>query len=172
MDTNVKVWFRQAQLGDAGFFVEVRDAETVEYLHDGRLYGWDDTYGWLASIQDSLTTVRHIVYINDTKVGIVRIDHIDLWNMNMMLGMDLHKNYRGKGYAKPIWKLLLDKVFKGEGMHAVYLEVLASNERAIHIYKKLGFKEDGRIPEKVLKNGVYIDSIHMSLLQKDWRNNE
>ena len=42
------------------------------------------------------------------------------------------------------------------GYEQVELEVLESNENATYLYKKLGFKECGRIPNGIkLKNGNY-----------------
>jgi ribosomal protein S18 acetylase RimI-like enzyme len=39
------------------------------------------------------------------------------------------------------------------------LEVYATNKRAIHLYKKIGFHETGRIPKGLYRNGNYIDEV-------------
>lgn len=41
------------------------------------------------------------------------------------------------------------------------LEVYSTNKRAIHVYEKLGFKETGRIPKGLFRNGKYIDQVVM-----------
>jgi RimJ/RimL family protein N-acetyltransferase len=48
------------------------------------------------------------------------------------------------------------------GLKTIQLEVFANNPRAIHVYEKTGFKETGRIPKKMLRNGKFIDSIVMA----------
>jgi RimJ/RimL family protein N-acetyltransferase len=47
------------------------------------------------------------------------------------------------------------------GVTLVELEVFASNEKAIHVYRKLGFKAVGRIPRRIMRNGKFIDIIVM-----------
>jgi RimJ/RimL family protein N-acetyltransferase len=42
------------------------------------------------------------------------------------------------------------------------LEVFDTNERARHVYRKLGYEEVGRIPKAVSKDGWYFDSIIMA----------
>ncbi len=41
------------------------------------------------------------------------------------------------------------------------LEVFANNERAIHLYEKVGFREAGRTPKKINRNGQFEDDILM-----------
>ena len=48
------------------------------------------------------------------------------------------------------------------------MEVLATNQRAINLYKKLGFDYEGTKRQEVLKGGVYVDSIIMSILKQDY----
>jgi ribosomal protein S18 acetylase RimI-like enzyme len=43
----------------------------------------------------------------------------------------------------------------------IKLEVLSNNTRAIHLYNKLGFNQIGVSPEKIIRNGLEIDSIIM-----------
>jgi len=41
--------------------------------------------------------------------------------------------------------------------------VFSTNERAIHVYEKVGFKEVGRYPNYIFKDGKYIDKVDMIL---------
>jgi RimJ/RimL family protein N-acetyltransferase len=47
------------------------------------------------------------------------------------------------------------------GLKLLTLSVYATNERAKHVYQKLGFVETGRIPKKFFKEGEYVDEITM-----------
>ncbi len=43
------------------------------------------------------------------------------------------------------------------------------NERAIHLYKKLGFILEGRKREVVYMNRKYYDSVEFGMLESDWK---
>ncbi|MGE7954505.1 N-acetyltransferase family protein [Lysinibacillus xylanilyticus] len=77
-------------------------------------------------------------------------------------GMMVLKEYRGLG----IGKLLLEKIITW-AEHNPYIEkislgVFSTNERAITLYKKMGFVEEGRkINEIKLHDNEYIDDVLM-----------
>ena len=39
--------------------------------------------------------------------------------------------------------------------------MFSNNERARHVYEKVGFKETGRIPKGLYRNGKFIDDVIM-----------
>ncbi|WP_045312919.1 GNAT family N-acetyltransferase [Lentzea aerocolonigenes] len=73
----------------------------------------------------------------------------------------------GKGYGTIALQHVLDHAFKERNLHRVGLEVYEFNDRAIHVYKKLGFREEGRLRDALLWDGVFYDSIAMSVLSTD-----
>ncbi|MFD4673640.1 GNAT family N-acetyltransferase [Lentzea sp. NPDC058450] len=73
----------------------------------------------------------------------------------------------GRGYGTIALQHVLDHAFHERGLHRVDLEVYDFNERAIHLYKKLGFREEGRLRDALLWDGVFHDAIVMSILSTD-----
>ncbi|MFD9705850.1 GNAT family N-acetyltransferase [Lentzea sp. NPDC059081] len=73
----------------------------------------------------------------------------------------------GKGYGTIAIRHVLDHAFTVLDLHRVDLEVYDFNERAIHVYKKLGFREEGRLRDALLWDGVFHDAIVMSILSTD-----
>ena len=57
-------------------------------------------------------------------------------------------------------------------LHTLKLEVLENNERAINFFKKLGFKEEGRLREFVFKEDIWYDAIIMGITEKEYKENE
>jgi ribosomal protein S18 acetylase RimI-like enzyme len=53
--------------------------------------------------------------------------------------MDIHKKYRGLGYAKPSYLKFIKYLKEEFKIKTIFLEVLSSNKRAINIYNKLDF---------------------------------
>ncbi len=77
------------------------------------------------------------------------------------LGIAIKKGYRDIGIGTGMLKTLLSQAEK-MGLKIVLLNVFSTNERAIHVYEKAGFKQTGRRPKFFFKNGKYIDDIIMA----------
>jgi ribosomal protein S18 acetylase RimI-like enzyme len=76
------------------------------------------------------------------------------------LGIAVSKEFRNIGLGYEIMKTALDECRKA-GVTLIDLEVFANNERAIHLYEKVGFREAGRTPKKINRNGQFEDDILM-----------
>lgn len=77
-------------------------------------------------------------------------------------GMMVLKEYRGLGIGKLLIGNLLKWAEHNPSIEKICLGVLSTNERAIALYKKLGFVEEGRkINEIKLHDNKYIDDILM-----------
>ncbi|SDW71287.1 Acetyltransferase (GNAT) family protein [Marininema mesophilum] len=64
---------------------------------------------------------------------------------------------------------MLEYAFGVLNLHRVELDVFSYNERAIHVYEKLGFKKEGILRESLFYDHQYHDSIIMSMLEKEYR---
>ena len=87
--------------------------------------------------------------------GTLRKKHVGV--ITLMVNSD----YQNKG----IGSLLMDKLINlSESLNIIRLElcVFRDNYKAINLYKKFGFKEEGIKVKSALKNGEYIDEIMMA----------
>ena len=64
------------------------------------------------------------------------LDEADITNVAVL------EDYRGRGLAFSMIEALLEKARK-EGIRKMFLEVRVSNDPAIHVYEKAGFRRDG-----------------------------
>jgi RimJ/RimL family protein N-acetyltransferase len=76
------------------------------------------------------------------------------------LGIIIKKGFREVGIGTEMLKTLIARA-ETIGLEIMTLRVFSSNERAYHVYEKLGFREVGRIPKVLFKNGKYLDNIIM-----------
>ena len=53
-------------------------------------------------------------------------------------------------------------------LHRIQLEVLATNDRAIRVYERLGFLHEGRKRHAQFKAGRYVDVLVMAVLEDEW----
>ncbi|NLW39419.1 MAG: GNAT family N-acetyltransferase [Tissierellia bacterium] len=76
--------------------------------------------------------------------------------------------YRGKGYGTDAMKILIDFLFQQTNINRIQLATYSFNERAIKSYLKCGFKEEGRLRQRIFRYGQYYDEILMGLLREDY----
>ncbi|WP_242220533.1 GNAT family N-acetyltransferase [Bacillus cereus group sp. BfR-BA-01380] len=82
-------------------------------------------------------------------------------------GMLIRKGHRELGIGKMLLKTLLEWAEKNPFIEKVSLGVFSTNHRAISLYKKMGFIEEGRkIKEFKFNDNEYVDDILMYKLVK------
>jgi len=79
------------------------------------------------------------------------------------LGMGIQKNFRGNGLGTRLLKKGLEAA-RSRGLERIELEVYASNHRAIRLYQKFGFIEEGIKKQGRKYNNRYDDLVMMALL--------
>jgi RimJ/RimL family protein N-acetyltransferase len=77
-------------------------------------------------------------------------------------------DYVGAGYGRDAIKTLLRWAFHIQNYRRIWLETLASNERAIRAYRAVGFIEEGRLREHTFFDGRYVDVVQMGMLRSEW----
>ena len=75
----------------------------------------------------------------------------------------------GQGYGSDAMRLILRYGFAELNLHRLSLTVFEYNARAIHTYRKLGFVEEGRQRQRLLRDGQRWDMLVMGLLRTEWR---
>jgi RimJ/RimL family protein N-acetyltransferase len=76
------------------------------------------------------------------------------------LGIVIKDGFRDIGIGTEMLKKLIAYA-QERGLKLLRLGVFSTNTRAQHVYEKLGFRECGRIPGEIYKNGKYVDHISM-----------
>jgi RimJ/RimL family protein N-acetyltransferase len=77
-------------------------------------------------------------------------------------GIAVLKPWRGTGIGTALLRALLDWAESNPLVEKVGMDVFALNERAIRLYRRLGFVEEGRRPKDVkLGPGQYVDVVAM-----------
>ena len=159
MITNDNITFKKITEKDLDFITKVRN-QCVEFLHTPFQFTREEVSAWFKKTHSSRVP-WYIIYLNETSIGYIRTSEV---GDKTYIGMDLHENYRGKGYSQRAYKEFIPWLYIMTGKDELWLEVLKTNERAIHIYEKLGFKKQGE--KKINRNGQK----EISLIYKHDRN--
>jgi RimJ/RimL family protein N-acetyltransferase len=122
----------------------------------------DSSCVWLAIVENGSN--RHI--------GNIELCNIDLVHRKCEFKILIDKSFQGKGYGEEASRLILRYGFKTLNIHRVYLGVHENNKKAINLYKKLGFVEEGILRESFLRNDVWKNSIVMGMLSNEFKDKQ
>jgi len=156
--------FKPITKEDLPFLNMVRNKYALEYLHDSRTFTLEETIHWFTQTSPDYW----VIFDNDAKIGYFRLSNYSKENQNIYIGADIALEYRGKGFAKIAYKLFIPFLFETYHLNKISLEVLSTNTVAKNLYTKLGFIEEGIKRQEILKNNIFIDSVMMSLLKKEF----
>ncbi|OGD47946.1 hypothetical protein A3K69_00390 [Candidatus Bathyarchaeota archaeon RBG_16_57_9] len=120
---------------------------------------------WLARSLTNLEKDKHVAVVAEADGRVVgscelnprpgRMSHV------ASLGISVKDGYREKGIGQEMMREL-EKQAPKLGLESIYLEVFSTNDRAIHVYRKMGYAETGRIPACIKYRGGYVDSVIMT----------
>jgi L-phenylalanine/L-methionine N-acetyltransferase len=85
----------------------------------------------------------------------------------MMLGISVAREAQGQGVGSALMQALCDYADRWAQVLRLELTVFADNERAIALYRKFGFEEEGRFRAYALRDGRYVDTLAMARLHPD-----
>jgi ribosomal protein S18 acetylase RimI-like enzyme len=79
------------------------------------------------------------------------------------LNIAVHKGFQSRGIGTQLMEKIIEWAKQSESIEKIELNVRASNARAIALYKKMGFLEEGCLKRRVKVGDIYIDDILMAL---------
>lgn len=143
-----------------------KDAEfMLEWMHDKNIknafrYPFEQSTveSAIQFIDNSFSeTDRHFAVVSeaDEYLGTISLKNISQADRSAEYAIVVRSMARGTGVAKLATQEVLEYAFGTLGLHKVYLNVLAKNERARHFYVKCGFVYEGTSKDAILLDGRY-----------------
>lgn len=124
---------------------------------------------WWANVK-TRSDQKYFMYEHNTiPLGINSFIHIDTKNHNAEWGIYAAPN-APKGTGRKMALLALDYAFQDIKLHKLYCEALSFNERALRLYHKFGFRDEGIFRQQHLYENKFIDIIRLGLLASEWKN--
>ncbi len=175
MLSNKEGTIRSIQPEDLRFLADLRgETNTWMYLGSPDFINEASQRVWYDKVSNDPTKQYMIYQKNHTlpldnlpcRVGMVRIDEINCTHRSARVGGDIITEFRRRGHATNMYRLIQEYCFDFLNLHRIWLLVVDYNEPAIALYKKVGFKEEGRYIDGFLRAGKYSDYICMSLINR------
>jgi RimJ/RimL family protein N-acetyltransferase len=165
------VVLRSMSAGDADAVYDVvtdPDARRLTGTH--RTFSRDEIAAWTASrgdLDDRLDLVI-VDRATDVVVGEVVINDWDGDNLSCGFRIGIGPAGRDRGLGSEATRLVIDHVFSSTDAQRIELEVYAFNERAAHVYEKVGFRREGVRRSALRWDGAFYDAVVMSVLRPEW----
>ena len=101
------------------------------------------------------TAFPFAVYADNAIVGFIMMGYYEAKNQYTLWKFLIDKNQQGKGYGREALEKGIKYLKDRFGTKEIFTGVALGNERAIHLYRSIGFKETGLI-ENNLEEMRYI----------------
>ncbi|EAC8104827.1 spermidine N1-acetyltransferase [Listeria monocytogenes] len=112
---------------------------------------------------------RFILELDGQMVGLIELMEIDYIHRRAEFQIIIDPKFQGHGYAVSATKLAMKYAFHVLNLHKLYLVVDKVNEKAIHVYEKVGFIREGELIDEFFVDGTYHDAIRMCIFQHQYR---
>ncbi|ECQ7339483.1 spermidine N1-acetyltransferase [Listeria monocytogenes] len=112
---------------------------------------------------------RFILELDGQMVGLVELMEIDYFHRRAEFQIIIDPKFQGHGYAVSATKLAMKYAFHVLNLHKLYLVVDKVNEKAIHVYEKVGFIREGELIDEFFVDGTYHDAIRMCIFQHQYQ---
>lgn len=161
--------------------LEQTDLRFIHQLNNNRSimsYWFEEPYESYYELEDLFR--KHIHDSNERRfiaenkdqqsIGLVELVEINSIHRNAEFQIIIAPDFQGCGYAKGLINKALNYAFTILNLHKVYLHVAINNDKAIHLYEKCGFVEEGHLVKEIFVNGQYCDVKRMYILQDSYLN--
>jgi len=166
-ETGIEILVRYPESTDAQImtdYINTLSDERTFITYQGEHETLESETAFLNSILERIKnnkSVMLLVFAGDKLIGNCAIELGKRTERHVgTLGISIAKDYRGKG----IGKILLEQTEKEaienlEGLEIIFLTAFASNEKAIKMYEKAGYKVFGKFPKGIKLENGYDDHV-------------
>ena len=169
-----RVFLRPAEREDIPTFLQwLADGDVSEGLATRAPWSRVAEESWFDELQRAQNkTIWHFVIClreGGRPIGFCALHDVDPVNGSTELGIGIGETSEwDKGYGTEAMHVLLDFAFGELRLHRVFLHVFDFNERAIHVYERIGFQHEGVKREAYYRHGRHHDMHVMGILEEEW----
>ena len=176
MENNSKKKYLKKLIGDNIYLSPISLDDIEEYAEMVNDIKVSVGLGYLESEKEFLISVKKEKMFavrlleNDELLGNIGFNSLDIINRNGALGVLIgNPEHQRKGYGTEALKLILDYGFSFLNLRNISLSVFEYNEPAYNLYKKVGFKEVGRLRKTLEIMGKTYDVIILDMLNEEFQ---
>lgn len=127
---------------------------------------------FIESQKNQTKNFNFLAQFNKLPAGVISLHNVDYINKSAWLGI-----YKNPENLTPLTGAdLLDGLcniaFNCMQLHTLKLEVISNNTRAVKLYCKAGFQQEGISRECLKRGNQFLDMIQMGIIDREWKQYE
>ncbi len=162
--------------------LQIRGREPGDAAAYQRLYSHPEVYRWTSQLpfpsvatwqkkferMDSEGYIGFVAEIDGQMVGELTLftEQRPRTRHSISFGIGVDPAFSGRGIGERLIRTGIDYAFNWLGVIRVELEVFHDNQRALRLYQRLGFEQEGVKRKACLREGEYHDIIVMAILRE------
>ena len=130
-----------------------------------------DEQAYIQGLRGDTSRRNYMIVLKDgAPIGTVGLRNFNWEARSCEVGLAIgEKQHWSKGYGGETLEIMQRMVFDSLNLHKRWLTCAASNERGLRAYRRVGFREDGRLRDDRFIDGRYYDTVVMSVLDHEYR---
>ncbi|SEA25099.1 Protein N-acetyltransferase, RimJ/RimL family [Thalassobacillus cyri] len=125
---------------------------------------WENDYYIFPSVPNTL-----IITVEGQLIGTVGSYWVDKNTNWLETGIVIYdKNYWNGGYGSEAYSRWIDYLFQSTDINRLGMSTWSGNIRMVKVAEKIGMKEEARIRQARMVDGIYYDAIKMGVMRKEW----
>jgi diamine N-acetyltransferase len=170
MIRGTRVVLRAIERSDLPRYVQwFNDPAVLEYFGQIVPLSLPEEEAWYENMLQDRSVRNFAVEFEGKHVGGAGFLHIDPRNACAEVGLVIGlPELWDQGLGTDVLRTLLRFGFEEMNLNRISLRVFAGNERAVHLYEKVGFQHEGRWRQAEFRYGRYHDLLWMSVLREEW----
>lgn len=137
-----------------------------------QIFNKSDIDRYLEDISTDRSRIDFLIFAKETNIIVGEVVINDIFKNNRSANMRISINRKedfSKGYGSDAMILALNYGFGMLNLHRIELEVFPFNQRAIHVYEKIGFIREGIRRDGCFFYNKYYDMVTMSIMEDEFR---
>lgn len=146
------------------------DPEVTNFLGRDRTLTMAEEERWFDEYRQKVDEEIYAIHVDDAHIGNIGLHRIDRVNRKADVGIVIgEQEFWSKGHGTDAMQTILRYAFERLRLHKVSLDVLDYNTRALRSYEKCGFVREGVRRDELFKGNRYVNLVHMSVLEDEFR---
>jgi len=160
---------RPMRESDLEMVLQWRNSERIrEVMYTDHVISIEEHRAWFERASREKRSLHFVFECEEQPVGVVNVADMDKINNKCVWGFYVGAEEVPRGAGSAMGFFALEHLFENMGFRKVIGEALANNEASIKYHLRLGFVEEGRLVEHILKNDQYIDIVSFAIFDRTW----